>query len=115
MLHESKNKIKQKALMLSPSDPHLSVSKVVEDGGQLLGDGVLALSGSGRVGVPPVDGEPVEPHVGLLLVRLLQARLEAVHLAAGSHQVALQGAVAHAQPAAQGPQTRRLSGGEQHP
>lgn len=78
--------------------------EVVEDGGQFLGDGVLVLAGTGgtggRVGVPPVNRQPVKPHVGLLHVRLPQAGLEAVHFAAGRRQVALQRAVAHAQPAA---------------
>lgn len=77
------------------------MSEVVEDGGQFLGDGVLVLADGGRVGVPPVNRQPVEPHVGLLHVRLPQARLEAVHLAAGCRQVALQVAVTHAQPAVQ--------------
>lgn len=81
-------------------DPHLSVSKVVEDGGQFLGNRVLVLARGSWVGVPPVNRQSVEPHVGLLHVRLRQARLEAVHLAAGRRQVALQGAVANAQPAA---------------
>ena len=43
--------------------PDLSVSKIVEDGGQFLGVAVLSLGGDGWVGVPPVYGETMEPHV----------------------------------------------------
>lgn len=70
--------------------PHLSVSEVAEDGGQFLGDGMLVLGGGSRVGISPVNRQPVKPHVGLLHVALPQARLEAVHLAAGRREVALQ-------------------------
>lgn len=60
---------------------HLSVSKVIKDGGQFLRAGVLMLGDDGRVGIPPVYGEPMEPHFILLQVRLLQAGIKAVDLA----------------------------------
>lgn len=59
---------------------YLSVSKVIKDGGQFLGAGVLTLGDDGRVGIPPVHREPMEPHFSLLQVRLLQAGIEAVDL-----------------------------------
>lgn len=59
---------------------YISVSKVIEDGGQLLGVCVLVFGGDGRVGIPPVHRETMEPHVGFLQVRLLQAGVEAVDL-----------------------------------
>ena len=78
---------------------YLSVSEVVQDGGQFLGVGVLTLGHHGRVGIPPVHREPMEPHVGLLQVRLLQAGIEAVDLAARAGEGALQGPVILPQPA----------------
>ena len=78
---------------------HLSVSKVVEDGGQFLGAGVLVVVGAPRrpVGVPPVHGEAVQPQPGLLLaVGLLQAGVQAVDLTARLGQEALQVPVLHA-------------------
>lgn len=59
---------------------YLSVSKVVKDGGQFLGAGVLALADNARVWISPVYREPMEPHLSLLQVRQLQAGVEAVDL-----------------------------------
>lgn len=80
--------------------PHLSVSEVVEDRGQLLGAGVLTLSDDGRVRIPPVHGEPMEPHFTLQQVRLLLAGIEAVDLTSRPRQRSLQGSIVRAQPAA---------------
>ena len=73
--------------------------KVIQDGGQFLGASVLTLGDDGRVGIPPVHGEPMEPHVVPLQVGLLQAWIEAVDLTSRPGQRILQGPVVHAQPA----------------
>lgn len=80
----------------------LSVSKVIHDGGQLLGAAVLMLGPKPWVGIPPVYGEPVEPHLGLLRVRLLQAGVKTVDLTPRLGQGTLQEPIVHPQPAAQG-------------
>lgn len=77
------------------------MSKVIEDGGQFLGAGVLALGGDGWVGVPPDYGEPMEPHVSLLHVGLPQARVKAVDLTSGPRQGTLQGSIIRTQPVTQ--------------
>lgn len=77
------------------------MSKVIEDGGQFLGAGILTLGDDGWVGVPPDYGEPMEPHVSLLHVGLPQARVEAVDLTSGPRQGTLQGSIIRAQPVTQ--------------
>lgn len=77
------------------------MSKVIEDGGQFLGAGILTLGDDGWVGVPPDYGEPMEPHVSLLHVGLAQARVEAVDLTSRPRQGTLQGSIIFTQPATQ--------------
>ncbi len=79
---------------------YLSVSKVVKDGGQFLGVGVLALGDNGWVGIPPVYREPMKPHFSLLQVRLLQTGIKAVDLTSCPRERMLQGPIIHTQPAA---------------
>lgn len=81
---------------------YLSVSKVVQDGGQLFGVAVLTLGPKPGVGIPPVYGEPVEPHLSLLRVKLLQTRVKTVDLTSGAGQGTLQIPILHSQPATQG-------------
>lgn len=83
------------------------MSKVIEDGGQFLGAGILTLGDDGWVGVPPHYGEPMEPHVSLLHVGLPQARVEAVDLASGPRQGTLQGSIIRTQPVTQAAQGTR--------
>lgn len=75
------------------------MSKVIQDGGHLSGVAVLTLAPKPRVGVPPVYGEPVEPHLSLVRVKLLQTRVKTVDLAPRAGQGTLQQPVAHPQPA----------------
>lgn len=81
------------------STSYLSVPKVIKDGGQLLGVGVLTLGDDGRVGIPPVDRQPMEPHFVLLQVRLLQTGIKAVDLTSRTCEKMLQGPIIHTQPA----------------
>lgn len=88
--------------MKTPVFFYLSVSKVIQDGGQLFGVAVLTLGAKPRVGIPPVYGEPVEPHLSLLRVKLLQTRIKTVDLTSGAGQGTLQNPIVHSQPATQG-------------
>lgn len=86
----------------APCVPHLSVSKVIQDGGQFSGVAVLALGPKPRVGVPPVYGEPVEPHLSLVRVRLPQTGVKTMDLTPRAGQGTLQQPVVHSQPATWG-------------
>lgn len=81
---------------------YLSVSKVIQDGGQLSGVAVLTLGPKPRVGIPPVYGEPVEPHLSLVRVKPLQTGVKTVDLASRTGQGALQQPIVHSQPATRG-------------
>lgn len=81
------------------STTYLSVSKVIEDGGQFLGAGILTLGNNGRVGIPPVYREPMKPHFSLLHVSLPQTGIKAVDLAPCPCEITLQGPIIHTQPA----------------
>lgn len=83
------------------------MSKVIEDGGQFLGAGILTLGDDGWVGVPPDYGEPMQPHVSLLHVGLPQARVEAMDLTSGPCQGTLQGSIIRTQPATQAAQGKQ--------
>lgn len=80
------------------STSYLSVTKVIEDGGQLLGACVLTLGS--RVGISPVHRQSMEPHFSVLQMRLLQTGIKAVNLTPWPGKGTLQGPVIDTQPEA---------------
>lgn len=83
------------------------MSKVIKDGGQFFGIGVLALGDNGWVGVPPVYREPMKPHFSLLQVRLLQTGIKAVDFTPCLCKRTLQGPIVHTQPTTHTVHTRQ--------
>ncbi len=76
------NKRKKERSCVCSSD--LSVSEVPEDGGEFLGAAVESLDRDGRVRVPPVHREPVDPHVVVLQMSSSDAGVKTVNLTAGA-------------------------------